>query len=105
MSTPAGTAADVLVIFGITGDLAQKMTFRSLYRLERRRMLHCRVMGVARSEWSAATLRDHARRAIRDAGEAIDEHVFQRMVERMSMISGDYGDAQTYNRIARAIAA
>ena len=28
--------ADVLVIFGITGDLAKVMTFRSLYRLESR---------------------------------------------------------------------
>ena len=26
--------ADVLVIFGISGDLAKKMTFRALYRLE-----------------------------------------------------------------------
>ena len=25
---------DVLVVFGITGDLARVMTFRSLYRLE-----------------------------------------------------------------------
>ena len=33
MTTPA--LADVLVIFGITGDLAKVMTFRSLYRLER----------------------------------------------------------------------
>ena len=33
----AGTGqqqADVFVIFGITGDLAKVMTFRSLYRLE-----------------------------------------------------------------------
>jgi glucose-6-phosphate 1-dehydrogenase len=28
--------ADLLVIFGITGDLARRMTFRALYRLERR---------------------------------------------------------------------
>ena len=27
---------DVLVVFGITGDLARVMTFRSLYRLEHR---------------------------------------------------------------------
>ena len=27
---------DVLVVFGITGDLAKVMTFRSLYRLEAR---------------------------------------------------------------------
>ena len=105
VSAPGSTAADVLVIFGITGDLAKKMTFRSLYGLERRRMLHCPVIGVARSEWSAATLRDHARRAIEDAGEVIDEHVFRRFAERLSMIFGDYGDAKTYDRIARAIAA
>jgi glucose-6-phosphate 1-dehydrogenase len=30
------SCADALVVFGITGDLAGKMTFRSLYRLERR---------------------------------------------------------------------
>jgi glucose-6-phosphate 1-dehydrogenase len=28
-----GADSDVLVIFGITGDLAKKMTFRALYRL------------------------------------------------------------------------
>ena len=28
--------ADVLVVFGITGDLAKVMTFHSLYRLEAR---------------------------------------------------------------------
>ena len=32
-------AADVLVVFGITGDLAKVMTFRSLYRLEKRGLL------------------------------------------------------------------
>jgi glucose-6-phosphate 1-dehydrogenase len=96
-------AADALVIFGITGDLAKKMTFRALYRLERRRMLHCPVVGVARDEWSAATLRNHARRAIEDAGEMVDEEAFQRLAERMSMISGDYTDPKTYDRVARAI--
>ena len=60
MNTPANTSADVLVIFGITGDLAKKMTFRSLYRLERRRLLDCPIVGVAPRR-SSATLRDHAR--------------------------------------------
>ena len=103
MDAPASTAADVLVIFGITGDLAKKMTFRSLYRLERRRMLQCPIVGVARDEWSAATLRDHARSAIENSGEMIDEDVFQRFAERLSMITGDYGDPKTYDRVAQAI--
>ena len=103
MAAQTNTAADVLVIFGITGDLANKMTFRSLYRLERRQMLQCPIVGVARREWSAATLRDHARHAIENNGEKIDEDVFHRFAERLSMISGDYGDPKTYTRVARAI--
>jgi len=31
-----GQPADVLVVFGITGDLAKVMAFQSLYRLEGR---------------------------------------------------------------------
>jgi len=103
VTAQAGRAADVLVIFGITGDLAKKMTFRALYRLERRRMLPGPVIGVARDKWSAATLRDHARRAIAAAGEMIDEQVFRRLAERLSMVSGDFGDPEIYDRVARAI--
>jgi glucose-6-phosphate 1-dehydrogenase len=105
MTAPATTAADVLVIFGITGDLAKKMTFRSLYRLERRGMLQCPIVGVARDEWSTAVLQEHARRAIEDSGEVIDEDTFQRFAGRLSMISGDYRDPTTYDHIAQAIQA
>ena len=104
MTPPAGAPADVLVIFGITGDLARKMTFRSLYRMERRGLLNCPIVGVALDDWSNATLRDHAHESIEDAGEAIDEEVFGRLAQRMSMVSGDFGDPLTYDRVAKAIA-
>jgi glucose-6-phosphate 1-dehydrogenase len=97
------TAADVLVIFGITGDLAKKQTFRALYRMERRKELQCPVIGVARDEWSDATLRDHARQAIEDSGEKISRQVFQRLAGRLSMVSGDYQDPKTYDRVAHVI--
>ena len=103
MTAPATTPADVLVIFGITGDLAKKMTFRSLYRLERRRLLDCPIVGVARDDWSVAALRDHARQAIESGGETIDEDVFARFAKRLSMVSGDFADAKTYERVAKAI--
>ena len=35
------SSCDVFVVFGITGDLAKVMTFRSLYRLEQRGLLDC----------------------------------------------------------------
>jgi glucose-6-phosphate 1-dehydrogenase len=103
VTTPATTPADVLVIFGITGDLARKMTFRSLYRLERRKLLDCPIVGVALDDWSEATLHDHARSSIETAGETIDEAVFARFAQRLSMVSGDFGDASTYEKVARAI--
>ncbi len=103
MGSAANAIGDVLVIFGITGDLAKKMTFRSLYRLERRGMLNCPIVGVARDDWSAATLREHARSAIENSGETIDEDVFERFAERLSMVSGDFDDHKTYDLVAKAI--
>jgi len=95
--------ADALVVFGITGDLARKMTLRSLYRLERRALLTCQVIGVAVEDWSVDKLRDHARQAITDTGEPLDEQVFQRFAQRLSYVSGDFADAQTYERVAQAL--
>ena len=75
--------ADVLVVFGISGDLAKVMTFRSLYRLERRGLLTCPVVGVAVDDWTTDELRQHARKAIQDTGEPVDEQVFERFAGRL----------------------
>jgi glucose-6-phosphate 1-dehydrogenase len=95
--------ADVLVIFGITGDLAKVMTFRSLYRLEARELLDCPLIGVAVDGWSHDDLVQHARAAIEGTGEKIDDEVFQRLAGRMSYLAGDFGDPGTYQRVATAI--
>ena len=50
--------ADVLVVFGITGDLAKVMTFRSLYRLESRGLLDCPIVGVAVDDWGVDQLKE-----------------------------------------------
>jgi glucose-6-phosphate 1-dehydrogenase len=102
-SPPAPSPADVLVIFGITGDLARKMTFRSLYRLERRKLLDCPIVGVARRDWSDEDLHAHARTAIEASGETVDDAVFARFAKRLSMVTGDYDDAKTYERLGKAI--
>src|SRR6185437_9693860 len=80
--------ADVFVAFGITGDLAKVMTFHSLYRLERRGLLNCPIIGVAVSDWSVDDLREHARAAIEGCGEQIDDEVFDRFAARLSYVSG-----------------
>jgi len=95
--------ADVLVIFGITGDLAKVMTFRSLYRLEARNLLDCPIIGVAVNDWTRDDLATHARDAIETAGEKIDDQVFDRFLARLSYVAGDFGAASTYQRVADAI--
>ncbi|MBV9004919.1 MAG: glucose-6-phosphate dehydrogenase, partial [Solirubrobacterales bacterium] len=61
MSARKGNA---LVVFGITGDLARRQTFHSLYRLEERGLLDCPVIGVASRELSGEQVRDLARPSI-----------------------------------------
>jgi glucose-6-phosphate 1-dehydrogenase len=96
-------AADVFVIFGITGDLAKVMTFRSLYRLERRGLLDCPIVGVAVDDWTVDQLIDRARTSIVGTGEQLDEDVFKRLAARFSYVQGDFGDAAAYARVADAI--
>lgn len=96
-------AADVLVVFGVTGDLARVMTFRSLYRLEARGSLQCPIVGVAVEEWTVDQLVERARESIEGTGEKLDPVVFDRLAARLSYLSGDFTDPATYARVGETI--
>jgi len=107
-STTARTAtdarpADVLVVFGITGDLARVMTFYSLYRLEARGLLECPIVGVAADDWTLDQLIERARSSIEAITGQLDKSVFDRLVARLSYVSGDFTDPATYQRVGDAI--
>jgi glucose-6-phosphate 1-dehydrogenase len=102
-TSETNAVGDVLVVFGITGDLAKVMTFRSLYRLEARGLLDCPIVGVAVDDWSIDDLKDRARTSIEGAGEQIDQKVFDRFADRLSYVSGDFTDPATYERVGAAI--
>src|SRR5947209_6906861 len=103
MSAASTRAADALVAFGITGDLARKMTFRSLYRLERRNCLDCPVVGVAVDEMSGDQLRQRAEEAIKDTGESFDQEVFDRFAQKLSYVQGDFSAPETYEHVTKAL--
>ena len=105
MASPTSndSPADVLVVFGITGDLAKVMTFHSLYRLEQRGLLGCPIVGVAVDDWTIDQLVQRARDSIVGTGEQLDEEVFERFADRLSYVQGDFGDAAAYERVAEAI--
>jgi glucose-6-phosphate 1-dehydrogenase len=98
-----GTPADVLVVFGITGDLARVMTFRSLYRLEARGLLDCPIVGVAFDDWTLERLVERARDSIVATGEPLDDAVFGRLAARLSFVQGDFTAPETYARVAKAV--
>ena len=100
---PTTLPADVLVIFGITGDLAKKMTFRALYRLEARGKLDCPIVGVAIDEWTTEQLRQHGREAIEATVKEPDDDVLERLLARISYVQGDYADSGTFERVSDAV--
>ena len=100
MSETTTQAADALVIFGITGDLARKMTFPSLYRLEVAGRLDCPIIGVAKDDWSEDRLVASVREALQAADEAVEEKTFDRLARRLTYLQGDFADPGTYEELA-----
>jgi glucose-6-phosphate 1-dehydrogenase len=102
-----GPPGDALVIFGITGDLAKKMTLKALYDLTENGTLEVPVIGVGRTEWSDEDLDQHAREAIEarfeETGGEIDEGVFKKFADSLSYVQGDYNDFETYRKVKKAL--
>ncbi len=95
--------ADALVMFGITGDLARKKLFSSLYRLEADDMLHCPVIGVASSDWTTEELIENAREALDDVDLEIDPAIFDRLAARFEYVAGNYKEPDTFERVAAKV--
>ena len=102
MAIPTGRA-DALVLFGATGDLARKKLFPALYQLACRQRVDMPVVAVARSGWTDAELAHYAEEAILAAGGDIDRGVLEPLLRRMTMVSGEYTDPQTYERLATVL--
>ncbi len=98
------SAADAMVIFGITGDLARKMTFPSLYRLEGAGELDCPIIGVAKDDWPRDRLLDVIESSISHDGHPVDKRVVSRLAGRITYINGDFLASETYSKIAEALA-
>jgi glucose-6-phosphate 1-dehydrogenase len=103
---PDQQPADAFVSFGVTGDLAKKMTFVALYLLERAGRLNVPIFGVAVNDWTDDQLREHVRESVHTAigsRETVDEAVLDRLVARMRYVGGDFADASTYTKLAEAL--
>jgi glucose-6-phosphate 1-dehydrogenase len=100
-SRPRG---DALVLFGATGDLAQKKLFPALYHLAERGVIDgLPIIGVATSQLDDDAIRNRARESIAAAGIDADRAVLDRLTGSLGYVSGNYRDGQTFGRLAERL--
>jgi glucose-6-phosphate 1-dehydrogenase len=94
--------SDAIVFFGATGDLAYKQIFPALLGLVERNHLDVPIIGVARSGWDLAKLRERARESVEQRGK-VDEEAFAKLSSLLRYIDGDYADQRTFQRLRKAL--
>jgi glucose-6-phosphate 1-dehydrogenase len=97
--------SDALVLFGITGDLAYKMTFPALYAMAKRGDLKVPLIGVASSKWTVAQLHKRATDSIRKSGRIDDRSALRHLLSLLTYVDGDYNDPATFTALKRALGA
>ena len=103
-TTSKAAHSDALVLFGFTGDLANKKIFPALYAMARRGELVPRVVGVA----GRAQTDDEVHRRVRDSiekegGGITDGAAFDRLQQAIRYVGGDYSKAETFDALKKAL--
>jgi glucose-6-phosphate 1-dehydrogenase len=94
--------SDALVLFGATGDLARKKIFPAVYEMVRNGKCAVPVIGVSSSEWTDDDLRKRAQESI-EAKADLDETVWKDLASRLTYVSGDYRDEETFGLLAERL--
>ncbi len=100
--------ADVLVLFGATGDLAKKKLFPALYEMQEAGELEIPVFAVASTKWSQEKFKEIVEKSIRDRnevlGQIVDERVLKSLLDEMQLVVGDYKEPSTFESLHKALA-
>lgn len=94
------------IIFGVTGDLAQRMLLPALYRLTVERVLPDRfaIVGFSRRPMSHDEFRVFVRSAVEHEVGTPHPAGWARFAERLYYASGDFTKAADYRELARMLA-
>ena len=96
--------ADILLLYGATGDLARKKLFPALYHLTREGRLDIPVVGVSRTDWDDHQLRQRATESIREqVGETADASTIEKLCGNLRYVAGDYTDRDTFSRLSTMV--
>jgi glucose-6-phosphate 1-dehydrogenase len=95
-----------LVIFGATGDLANRKLLPAIYNLAHDGSLPERfnLVGVARSEMTDAEFREMAVKAVKQfSRRPPDEDVLERLFENARYVAGSFDQDQVYDGLHKAL--
>jgi glucose-6-phosphate 1-dehydrogenase len=98
--------ACVLVIFGASGDLAQRKLFPALYSLAFRGLLpeQFAVIGVARTEMSDDEFRAQMKAAVEQySRDELREDVWETLAEGLRYVATDFADVGGEDRLAQTL--
>ena len=103
---PRLAGPSVLVLFGVTGDLASKKLLPAIYDLANRGLLPpgFSLVGFARRDWAD----DDFARITHDAVKAhartpFREEVWQQLSEGIRFVPGEFADDQAFDDLARTV--
>jgi glucose-6-phosphate 1-dehydrogenase len=98
----------VMVIFGASGDLAQRKLIPALYNLARDKLLsqHFAVVGLATRGYTTESYRSHLDEAIEaNAAGSAKSETWAWLRQRIYYVSGSLHDATAYQRLEAQVAA
>jgi glucose-6-phosphate 1-dehydrogenase len=97
----------IVVLFGATGDLAQRKLFPALYELARADLLppQFAVACFSRSARDDAAFRASVRESLDQFArtQPVDERVWSRLAERLECVSGNYDDPAAFQQLGRKL--
>jgi len=96
-------AADALVLFGATGDLAHKKIYPALQAMIRRGALALPVVGVARSGFNLERFEARIRDSLEQSREGVDAAAFAALRGSLRYVDGDYRDAATFATLRKLL--
>ena len=97
----------VLVLFGVTGDLATKKLLPAIYDLANRGLLPpgFSLVGFARRDWGDDDFAFITHNAVKaHARTPFREEVWQQLAEGIRFVPGEFGDDDAFDRLAVTVA-
>lgn len=91
----------IIIIFGITGDLAGRYLLPALYHLMKDNLLHehTEIVGITRRDVSVDDLLGKTELCVQEKDNICDPTVLKRMRSALSMFKMDLDDGADYNRL------